>query len=191
MEKRVVKNEIPSRYKPGGIEPGIYESWEEKGYFMPGRQKRGEPYSIVIPPPNITGSLHMGHALNNSIQDCLARWKRMQGRDVLWMPGVDHAGIATQNVVDRWLASEGMNREELGRDRFIEKVWQWKQTYGTDIVQQLRLLGSSCDWNHLRFTMDEHYSRAVIETFVRLYEEGLIYRGSRLINWCTDCRTAI
>ena len=149
------------------------------------------PFCIVIPPPNITGSLHMGHALNNTIQDSLIRWKRMQGLNALWIPGVDHAGIATQNVVEKRLAAEGKKREDLGREQFVGKVWQWKKEYGDDIVRQLRLLGSSCDWERLRFTMDERYSDAVLEEFVRLYGEGFIYRGSRIINWCPRCRTAL
>lgn len=186
---RKVNKAIPPRHNPADVEGRLYRFWEDNGFFSP--EGKGEPYCIVIPPPNITGSLHMGHALNNSIQDCLARWKRMEGKDVLWMPGVDHAGIATQNVVDRELRSEGSCREEFGREEFVRRIWKWKEKYGGDIVSQLRLLGSSCDWSRLRFTMDERYSEAVIEEFVSLYEQGYIYRGDRLINWCIKCRTAL
>ncbi|MBW1992462.1 MAG: valine--tRNA ligase, partial [Deltaproteobacteria bacterium] len=149
------------------------------------------PYCIVIPPPNITGSLHMGHALNNTLQDILIRFKRMQGYDTLWMPGTDHAGIATQNVVERMLAEEGLNRHDLGREAFIQRVWQWKETSGGTIITQLKRLGCSCDWSRERFTMDEGLSRAVREVFVRLYEEGLIYKGDYIINWCPRCQTAL
>src|SRR5438132_1532238 len=144
-----------------------------------------------MPPPNITGSLHMGHALNNTLQDILIRWRRMQKRNTLWVPGTDHAGIATQNVVEKQLLAEGTTRDKLGRDRFIQKVWEWKAQSGGAIIEQLKRLGSSCDWDRLRFTMDEGLSKAVREVFVRLYEGGLIYRGERLINWCPRCLTAL
>jgi len=178
-------------YDPKRVEEKWYKLWLEKGYFRadPGSSK--EPFSIVIPPPNITGSLHMGHALNNTLQDILVRFKRMKGHNCLWMPGTDHAGIATQNVVERELASEGLDRHQLGREEFIKRIWQWKEKYGGVIINQLKKLGASCDWSRERFTMDEGLSRAVKEVFVRLYEEGLIYRGDYIINWCPRCHTAL
>ena len=183
---------IASKYNAVEVEEKLYRFWEEEGFFQAHPSDSGtKPFCIVIPPPNITGSLHMGHALNNTIQDCLTRWKRMQGANALWIPGVDHAGIATQNVVEKELMKEGVQREKLGREEFVGRVWQWKEQYGGEIVKQLRLLGSSCDWKRLRFTMDERYSDAVLEEFVHLHREGLIYRGSRIINWCPRCRTAL
>ena len=178
-------------YDPKRVEEKWYKLWLEKGYFRadPGSSK--EPFSIVIPPPNITGSLHMGHALNNTLQDILVRFKRMKGHNCLWMPGTDHAGIATQNVVERELANEGLDRHQLGREEFIKRIWQWKEKYGGVIINQLKKLGASCDWSRERFTMDEGLSRAVKEVFVRLYEEGLIYRGDYIINWCPRCHTAL
>jgi len=178
-------------YDPTGTEEKWYTYWTEKGYFR-GRLDDDRPYyAIVIPPPNVTGSLHMGHALNNTLQDILIRWKRMDGVNTLWMPGTDHAGIATQNVVERDLASEGRDRHELGREKFVERVWKWRKEYGGVIINQLRRLGASCDWSRERFTMDEGLSRAVREVFVRLYEEGLIYRDNYIINWCPRCHTAL
>jgi len=182
--------EIGKVYNPGEVEEKWYKFWEEEGYFKAG-QKGLPVFSIVIPPPNITGSLHMGHALNTTLQDILVRWKRMSGYDTLWLPGTDHAGIATQNVVERQLAAEGSSREEYGRERFIEKVWEWREHYGRAIIYQLKRLGASCDWSRERFTMDEGMSRAVREVFVRLYEEGLIYQGNYIINWCPRCMTAL
>lgn len=182
--------ELEKHYNPEGVEEKWYAIWHEKGYFRPDRAA-GEPYSIVIPPPNVTGSLHMGHALNATLQDILIRWKRMAGSRALWVPGTDHAGIATQNVVERELAREGLDRHALGRDAFIERVWKWKGEYGGRIIHQLKRLGASCDWSRERFTLDEGLSRAVREVFVRLYEEGLIYRDNRLINWCPRCHTAL
>ena len=178
-------------YDPKAVEARWYEVWTQKGYFHASPTHPGQPYSIVIPPPNVTGSLHVGHALNHSIQDILVRWRRMQGRNVLWLPGTDHAGIATQNVVEKQLMTEGVSRESLGRERFIERVWQWKATSGDTIIRQQKRLGESCDWDRLRFTMDEGLSKAVLEVFVRLHGEGLIYRGERLINWCPRCLTAL
>jgi valyl-tRNA synthetase len=183
--------EFPKSYEPKTAEQKWYERWVEKGYFKPEVNPEGAPFCIVIPPPNVTGSLHMGHALNATLQDILTRWKRMQGEKALWLPGTDHAGIATQNVVERKLAEEGLDRHTLGRDAFIEKVWQWKKEYGDRITHQLRKLGASCDWSRERFTLDEGLSKAVREVFVRLYEDGLIYRATRLINWCPRCRTAL
>jgi valyl-tRNA synthetase len=178
------------RYEPGRIEERWYSFWEREGYFSQDPEK-DKSFSIVIPPPNITGSLHMGHALNNTIQDILCRWHRMQGYSVLWLPGTDHAGIATQNVVEKALAREGKKREELGRSEFLARVWRWKEEYGGRIIEQLKRLGCSCDWSRLRFTMDEGLSRAVREVFVRLYKEGLIYQGDYIINWCPRCKTAL
>lgn len=183
--------ELKKSYSPEDIEDKWYAFWEKGGYFTPDPNATGEPFCIVIPPPNITGSLHMGHALNAAIQDILSRWKRMSGFKVLWLPGTDHAGIATQNVVERELAKEGIDRHKLGRDAFIEKVWKWKAEYGGRIIHQLKKLGSSCDWSRERFTLDEGLSKAVREVFVILYEQGLIYRDNRLINWCPRCHTAL
>ena len=178
-------------YEPADIEARWYTVWEDAGAFRPEVNPDGEPFSIVIPPPNVTGVLHMGHALNNSIQDVVIRRKRMQGYAALWLPGVDHAGIATQNVVERELATEGISRHDLGRDQFEAQVWQWKERSGGQITNQLRTMGFSTDWSRERFTLDEGLSRAVRQVFVTLYEEGLIYRGSRIINWCPRCHTAI
>jgi len=168
-----------------------YELWQKEGYFQPEVNPDGEPYCIVIPPPNVTGSLHMGHALNATLHDILIRWKRMQGFKTLWLPGTDHAGIATQNVVEREIAKEGLDRYSLGREKFIERVWKWKEEFGERIINQLKRLGASCDWSRQRFTLDEGLSKAVREVFVRLFEEGLIYRDHRLINWCPRCHTAL
>jgi valyl-tRNA synthetase len=183
--------QLDKTYDPKAVEARWYEVWSRQGYFHASPTHPGQPYCIVIPPPNVTGSLHVGHALNHSIQDILIRWRRMQGRNVLWLPGTDHAGIATQNVVEKQLMAEGVSRESLGRERFIERVWQWKATSGDTIIRQQKRLGESCDWDRLRFTMDEGLSKAVLEVFVRLYDEGLIYRGERLINWCPRCLTAL
>jgi valyl-tRNA synthetase len=178
-------------YEPHEVEKKWYQEWLEKGYFRADGTSSKKPFCIVIPPPNVTGSLHMGHALNNTLQDILVRYKRMCGYDTLWMPGTDHAGIATQNVVEKQLSSEGVSRKDLGRKKFIEQVWQWKGKYGGIIIQQLKRLGASCDWERERFTMDEGLSRAVREVFVRLYEEDLIYKGDYIINWCPRCHTAL
>jgi valyl-tRNA synthetase len=176
-------------YQPNDIEERIYASWEEAGYFAP--RGNGEPYCIMIPPPNVTGTLHMGHAFQDTIMDALTRYKRMQGCRALWQPGMDHAGIATQMVVERLLSSEGTSRRELGREQFVERVWQWKEQSGGQIANQLRRLGGSVDWSRDRFTMDEGLSRAVTEVFVALYDEGLIYRGKRLVNWDPVLHTAL
>ena len=183
--------ELAKAYNSKEVEDKIYNFWEEKGLFSAKANPKKEPYCIVIPPPNITGILHMGHALNNTIQDILVRWKRMQGYESMWMPGTDHAGIATQNVVERELATKEIARETLGREKFIEKVWDWRKEYGSTIIKQLKKLGSSCDWARERFTMDEGLSNAVLEVFVKLYEKGLIYRGNYIINWCPRCQTAL
>jgi valyl-tRNA synthetase len=183
--------ELPKAYEPKSVEERWYAFWLEKKYFHADENKQGPSFSIVIPPPNVTGSLHIGHALNSTLQDILVRWMRMSGRNTLWVPGTDHAGIATQNVVERQLAKEHVDRHALGREGFVEKVWEWKKEYGDRIINQLKRMGASCDWERERFTMDEGLSRAVREVFVTLYEEGLIYRGERLINWCPRCHTAL
>jgi valyl-tRNA synthetase len=182
--------ELSKVYDPSEVEQKWYKFWEENGFFKPSSQFP-VPFTIVIPPPNITGSLHMGHALNNSIQDLLIRYKRMCGFKTLWLPGTDHAGIATQNVVEKELKKEGKRKEDLGREKFVEKIWEWKKEYGGRITQQLRRLGASCDWSRECFTLDEARSKAVRRHFVQLYREGLIYRGKRIINWCPRCKTAI
>ncbi|HHV76497.1 MAG TPA: valine--tRNA ligase [Syntrophothermus lipocalidus] len=183
--------EIPSVYEPAKVESKWYQYWTEKGYFTPRVDASRPRFSMVIPPPNVTGSLHLGHALNNTLQDILARWRRMQGYNTLWLPGTDHAGIATQARVEESLAQEGLSKYDLGRERFLERVWAWKNTYGDKIISQLKMLGCSCDWSRERFTMDEGCSEAVKEVFVRLYEKGLIYRGDYIINWCPKCQTTI
>ena len=182
---------MESTYDPAEVEASWYNAWEEAGVFRPEHNPDGDPFCIVIPPPNVTGSLHMGHALNHTIHDVIIRRKRLQGAATLWLPGTDHAGIATQNVVERDLADRGTDRHEMGREAFIDAVWQWKEQYGDRISLQMRKLGDSVDWTRERFTLDEGLSKAVREVFVRLYEEGLIYRGNRIINWCPRCETAI
>ena len=186
--------ELPKVYEPQAVEQKIYAFWEQGNYFHAevDRSKKKKPFSIVMPPPNVTGQLHMGHALDCTLQDILTRYKRMQGYSALWMPGTDHAGIATQIKVEEELRkNEGLSRYDLGRDRFLERVWAWKEKYGSRIVQQQKRMGVSCDWERSRFTMDEGCSRAVRETFCKLYEKGLIYKGSRIINWCPHCLTAL
>jgi valyl-tRNA synthetase len=183
--------DMPKAYDPAPAESRWYAAWEEAGAFRPEVNPDGEPFCIVIPPPNITGSLHMGHAFEHSLIDATVRRKRMQGYAALWLPGTDHAGIATQNVVERELAKEGLDRHEIGRAAFVERVWRWKETSGGQITQQMRKMGDSCDWSRERFTMDEGCSRAVRVVFVRLYEEGLVYRANRIINWCPRCHTAL
>jgi valyl-tRNA synthetase len=184
-----VARELPKAYDPRGVEERLYAEWERMGVFAPAGD--GEPFSIVLPPPNVTGMLHMGHALDHAIQDAIVRRRRMQGYRVLWLPGTDHAGIATQNVVERELAREGKTRHDLGREEFVRRVWEWKERSGGIITRQMRRLGDSVDWSRERFTMDPDLSRAVRTVFVRLYEEGLIYRGKRIINWCPRCMTAL
>lgn len=182
---------LASVYDPAHVENRWYEYWKQHDCFLPSGDTNRPHYSIVMPPPNVTGQLHLGHALDNTIQDILTRWRRMQGYNTLWLPGTDHAGIATQARVEESLATEGISKYDLGREKFLDKVWEWKSLYGDRITQQLSLLGSSCDWSRERFTMDEGCSRAVREVFVRLYEKGLIYRGDYIINWCPRCHTAI
>jgi len=182
---------LPAAYDPKAVEKKWYEKWEQAGYFNAG-VRPGEPrYCITIPPPNVTGSLHMGHALQHAIHDALVRFKRMQGLNTLCLPGMDHAGIATQMVVEKELARQGITRQQLGREAFVDKVWEWKRQYGGEILRQLRALGCSYDWRREIFTLDEHYARAVLTAFVRLHERGLIYRGQRVINWCPRCLTAV
>ena len=183
--------ELPKTYNPQEVEDRIYADWESRGYFHAAPDPQKKPYSIVIPPPNITGILHMGHALNNTIQDILVRFKKMQGFESEWMPGTDHAGIATQNVVERSLAKKGVKRHDLGREKFIEEIWKWREEYGSTIIKQLKKLGCSCDWERTRFTMDDGLSEAVLDVFVKLYQKGLIYRGNYIINWCPRCQTAL
>jgi len=178
-------------YEPREVEKRWYGFWEKEKLFSAEAESTRRSYSIVIPPPNVTGILHIGHALDNTLQDILCRYRRSRGDNVLWMPGTDHAGIATQNVVEKQLAAEGMDRHQLGREKFVEAVWQWREEYGSAIINQLKRLGSSCDWERERFTMDEGLSRAVRKVFVQLYEEGLIYRGDYIINWCPRCSTAL
>jgi len=185
------KGILPKAYEFQEVESRWYARWERDGRFHADETSSKPPFSIVIPPPNVTGQLHMGHALNNTLQDILCRYRKLKGDEVLWMPGMDHAGIATQNVVERFLGREGTTRHELGREAFLEKVWEWREQYGGIIINQLKRLGAACDWRRQRFTMDEGLSRAVRQVFVRLYEEGLIYRGNRMINWCPRCNTAL
>ena len=183
--------EFPKTYEPRPAEERWYPAWESSGAFAPEARPEGEPFCIVIPPPNVTGVLHMGHAFEHALIDATIRRKRMQGYAALWLPGTDHAGIATQNVVERELAKEGVSRHELGREAFVERVWEWKAASGGQITRQMRRMGASCDWSRERFTMDEGLSRSVRIVFVRLYEEGLIYRANRIINWCPRCHTAL
>ena len=185
------KKELAKTYEPREVEDRIYQFWMDGGYFHAEVNPDKTPYTIVIPPPNITGQLHMGHALDETFQDILIRWRRMQGYEALWLPGADHASIATEAKIVEAMAKEGIKKEDLGRDGFLDRAWAWKETYGNRIVEQLKKLGSSCDWARMRFTLDEGCSRAVREVFVRLYEKGLIYRGERIINWCPHCRTSI
>jgi len=191
-KERIMTSEaLPKGYEPADVEARWIAYWQEDKTFTPDPDGPGEPYSIVIPPPNVTGALHMGHALNITLQDILCRYHRQKGRKVLWVPGTDHAGIATQNVVERSLAKQGTSREELGREEFIKRVWKWREDYGGRILNQIRRLGASVDWSRERFTFDEGLSRAVREVFVRLYDEGLIYQGDYIINWCPRCQTAL
>ena len=184
--------ELPKVYEPQQVENRIYKMWEENGHFKPNKGYDAKPFTIVMPPPNVTGQLHMGHAMDATLQDTLIRFKRMQGYNALWVPGVDHAGIATQIKVEEELRTkEGLSRYDLGREKFLERVWDWKHKYGNRIVEQQKKLGASCDWDRARFTMDEGCSAAVREVFVSLYEKGLIYKGSRIINWCPNCVTAL
>src|SRR6267378_1731543 len=185
--------EIPKQYDPKQAEQDHYERWEKQGCFAPeiNRDPSAPAFSIVIPPPNVTGSLHMGHALQHTMMDAVTRYKRMCGYRTLWLPGMDHAGISTQLMVTRELKKEGLSRHDLGREKFVERVWRWKKESGGQITKQLRREGASVDWSREKFTMDEDLSRAVREVFVRLYEEGLIYRGNRIVNWCPNDQTVL
>ncbi|MDH5458447.1 MAG: class I tRNA ligase family protein, partial [Nitrospinota bacterium] len=183
--------QLDKQYQPHDVEKRWLEHWDKLRLAHADETREGETFSMAIPPPNITGSLHMGHAFNNTLQDIMARWQRMRGVNTLWQPGTDHAGIATQNVVERQLKSEGLSRQDIGREKFIERVWQWKEESGGNINHQLVQLGCSLDWQRNRFTMDEGLSRAVREVFVSLYDEGLIYKGDYIINWCPRCHTAL
>jgi valyl-tRNA synthetase len=185
------QNDLPGTWNPADEEAPIYQRWVDAGYFTADAGSDKPPFSIVLPPPNVTGSLHMGHALNHTVMDALTRRRRMQGYEVLWLPGMDHAGIATQNVVERELANEGLSRHDLGRDKFIERVWEWKAEYGGKILDQMRRLGDGVDWSRERFTMDEGLSKSVQTMFKRLYDDELIYRAERIINWCPRCQTAL
>ena len=187
-----MKKELPKIYEPQEAEGRIYQKWEENGCFRGRRDPKKKPFTIVMPPPNVTGQLHMGHAMDCTLQDILIRFKRMQGCAALWVPGCDHAGIATQAKVEENLReNEGLSRYDLGREKFLERVWDWKNKYGARIVEQQKKMGVSCDWERSRFTMDEGLSRAVRHVFVSLYEKDLIYKGSRIINWCPHCVTAL
>ena len=185
------KRELASSFVPGDIEGPLYSKWIDAGYFTADANSSKEPFTIVIPPPNVTGNLHIGHALDQTLQDCLTRMKRMQGFEALWLPGMDHAGIATQNVVEKQLASQGLSRHDLGRDDFVKKVWEWKAESGGQILGQMRRLGDSVDWSREAFTMDENLSQAVLTIFKKLFDQGLIYRAERIINWCPRCLTAL
>ena len=186
-----IRKELPKTYDPKASESRLYQFWLDGGFFDAEVDKNKKPYSIVLPPPNVTGQLHMGHAFDDTLQDILIRTKRMQGYAALWMPGTDHAGIATQIKVEEQLRKEGLTRYDLGREKFLERVWQWKEQYGSRIVRQMHSMGCSCDWRRLRFTMDEGCSKAVKEVFIDLYQKGYIYKGSRIINWCPHCTTAL
>jgi len=182
---------LPSQYAPAEVEGALYDRWVERGYFTADPASDRPPFAIVIPPPNVTGSLHLGHAFEHTLIDTLVRRRRMQGYDALWLPGMDHAGIATQNVVERELRKDGISRHDLGREAFVAKVWEWKEVSGGQILGQMRRLGDGVDWSRERFTMDEGLSRAVQTIFKRLFEDGLIYRAERIINWCPRCHTAL
>ncbi|MCZ2109094.1 MAG: class I tRNA ligase family protein, partial [Dehalococcoidia bacterium] len=182
---------LPPAYEPASVESRIYEMWESAGHFQPRIDPGRKPYSIIMPPPNVTGELHLGHGLEDTITDVLVRWHRMQGDSTLWVPGEDHAGIATQNVIERELAKEGLTRQDLGREEFVNRVWMWVRKYRSRIADQHRKLGASADWSRDVFTLDPQIVRAVRTTFVNLYRDGLIYRGLRMINWCPRCETAL
>jgi valyl-tRNA synthetase len=183
-------NDLPTKYDPQATEADIYRRWMDARCFRATPDER-EPYCITVPPPNVTGALHLGHALNHTIMDALGRWKRMQGYNTLILPGTDHAGIATQSVVEREIARQGCTRYDFGREGFVQRVWQWNEEYGDRIVEQLQRLGCGYDWDRLRFTMDEGYVDAIMEVFARLYDQGYIYLGNRIVNWCPYHRTAI
>src|SRR3954463_1140199 len=189
---RRAKLEETTRWDPGAVEPRVFAAWMDGGFFHPPAEGTAEEnYSIAIPPPNVTGALHMGHALNGTIQDALIRINRMRGKNSLWILGTDHAGIATQAVVEKELRAEGIDRQELGRDAFVERVWDWRERYGSRIVEQYKRLGASCDYERERFTLDDAYVRAVYKVFIALYDKGLIYRDNYMVNWDPGTRSAI
>ena len=185
------KHKLNDKFDPKDFEDRLYEHWEKSGFFKPSMDENSESYCIMMPPPNVTGKLHMGHALDGTIQDVLIRYKRMNGYNTLWLPGTDHAAISTEMKVVQKLAKEGKTKQDLGREKFLEEAWDWTKEYGGIIQKQQRKLGCSCDWDRTRFTLDEGMSDAVLEQFVKLYEKGLIYKGKRMVNWCTSCRTSI
>ena len=187
----IERNAMEKTYNPKSFEDKLYQEWEEKGYFKAVRDDNKVPFTVMMPPPNVTGQLHMGHAKDETLQDTIVRFKRMQGYCALWLPGTDHASIATEVKIVEQLKKEGTSKEELGREKFLERAWEWSEKYGNRICNQLKKLGSSCDWSRLTFTMDEKCSKAVREVFVNLYNKKLIYRGSRIINWCPQCKTAL
>ena len=186
-----MSKELAKTYDPKGIEDRLYEKWLAAKYFHAEVDHSKKPFTIVIPPPNITGQLHMGHALDNTMQDILIRFKRMQGYNALWQPGTDHASIATEVKIIETLKKQGIDKHDLGREGFLKRAWEWKAEYGGRIISQLKKLGSSCDWDRERFTMDEGCNKAVTEVFVKMHEKGYIYKGSRIINWCPVCNTSI
>ncbi|MCF0133694.1 MAG: class I tRNA ligase family protein, partial [Blautia sp.] len=186
-----MSKELAKTYDPKGIEERLYKKWMDNGYFHAKVNPDKKPFTIVMPPPNVTGQLHMGHALDNTMQDILIRFKRMQGYEALWQPGTDHAAIATEVKVTNMLKEQGIDKHEIGREEFMKHAWAWKEEYGSRIINQLHKLGASADWERERFTMDEGCSKAVEEVFVRLYEKGWIYKGSRIINWCPVCQTSL
>ena len=186
-----MSKELAKTYDPKGIEERLYQKWMDNGYFHAKVNPDKKPFTIVMPPPNVTGQLHMGHALDETMQDILIRFKRMQGYEALWQPGTDHAAIATEVKVTEKLKKEGIDKAEIGREKFLEYAWEWKEEYGGKIINQLKKLGASADWERERFTMDEGCSKAVQEVFIKLYEKGYIYKGSRIINWCPVCQTSI
>ena len=183
--------QLATKYDPKEVEERTYKKWEESGYFHAKADPDKKPYTIVMPPPNITGQLHMGHALDCTLQDILIRFRRMQGYSALWLPGTDHAAIATEAKIVAAMKEDGVTKDDIGRDGFMERAWAWKAEYGGRIEKQIRKMGASCDWERERFTMDEGCSKAVKEVFIELYEKGLIYRGERIINWCPNCKTSI
>ena len=184
-------DKIEKNFVPQDHEQEIYQTWQDSGCFKANNHSEKKPFTIVMPPPNITGVLHMGHALDVTLQDILIRLKRMQNYEVLWLPGTDHAAIATEAKIVASMREEGLSKDDLGREKFLERAWQWKKTYGDRIIEQIKHMGSSCDWSRLRFTMDEGLSKAVEKVFIDLYKEKLIYRGERIINWCPSCMTSI
>src|SRR5687768_16047138 len=190
-EQAISQTGLAKAYDPGAIEGGVYDRWDAAGYFAPNERDDRTPFVIVMPPPNVTGELHIGHALFVTVEDIMTRWHRMLGDPTLWIPGADHAGIAGQWVVEKLLAAEGLTRHDLGREKFVERVWQYMDQYRGRIREQTMILGASCDWTRFAFTMDPGPSRAVRKVFKRLYDKGLIYRGERLISWCPRCQTAL